>query len=277
MHHTSKPRPALLRALGNQDPPQEIEIDGARFAREEIYKHDSWAATARYGGAGRAVVCKFNRVQPILGLPTTWLGQRLARREALALHRLAGLPGVPPACGPIFSAGRWLENAVGHAFIAAHPLARKERPGDDFFPALLTLLREMHRRNLAYVDLHKRENILVGDDGLPYLIDFQVSFGLWNKRLAQNTFMRAALRGLIQADLYHLAKHIRRHRPDQSWLLGDAGQRPAWIGLHRMVAVHLRQFRRSLLVGLGVRGKNGRATSEVFAEAAVRDELNRAA
>ncbi|MBM4069039.1 MAG: hypothetical protein FJ271_08860 [Planctomycetes bacterium] len=277
MRHTSKPRPALLRALGKQDPPLEIMIDGACFARAEIYKHDSWAATARYEGAGRSVVCKFNRVQPIFGVPTSWLGRRLARREALALCRLAGLPGVAPACGPIFSGGRWLENAMGHEFIAAHPLARKERPGDDFFPALLALLREMHRRNLAYVDLHKRENILVGDDGLPYLIDFQVSFGLWNERMARSGLAQAALRNLIQADLYHLSKHIQHHRPDQAWLLGETGRRPAWIELHRMFAVHLRQLRRSVLVSLGVRGKKGRATSEVFAEAAVRQELDQAA
>lgn len=277
MSHQAKPRPALLRALGKQDPPLEIEIDGASFARAEIYKHDSWAATARYHGTGGSVVCKFNRIQSIFGLSTSWLGRRLARREALALHRLAGLPGVPPACGPIFSDGQWLENAVGHAFIDAHPLARKERPGDDFFPALLTLLRAMHRRNLAYVDLHKRENILVGDDGLPYLIDFQVSFGLWNERMARSGLAQAALRALIQADLYHLSKHIQHHRPDQLWLLDGAGQRPAWIELHRMFAVHLRQFRRSLLVSLGVRGKKGRATSEVFAEAAVRQELDQAA
>lgn len=277
MEATTKPRPALLRALGKQDPPLEIQIDGATFTRQEIFKHDSWAATARYQGAGGDVVCKFNRVQSIFGLPMAWLGRRLARREALALRRLAGLPGVPPACGPIFSEGQRLENAVGHAFITAHPLARDEQLGDDFFPALLTLLREMHRRNLAYVDLHKRENILVGGDGLPHLIDFQVSFGLWDERMARNALLQAGLRALIQADLYHLSKHIQKHRPDQASLLGDTGKRPVWIEFHRMVAVHLREFRRSLLVRLGVRGKKGRATSEVFAEAAVRQELDRAA
>ena len=38
---------------------------------------------------------------------------------------------------------------------------------DEFLPTLRGLLNKLHRRGIAYVDLHKRENIIVGDDGRP--------------------------------------------------------------------------------------------------------------
>ena len=55
------------------------------------------------------------------------------------------------------------------------------------------LLREIHRRNVAYVDTNKPENILLGDDGRPYLIDFQISWDL-DSLLGNNPLTRWWLR-----------------------------------------------------------------------------------
>ena len=90
-----RPRPAALRALGADEPPLVVEIDGLTHQLLAVFKHDSLAATALYAGAGRRVVCKFNRRQPFLGLPTKWLGRYLARHEAKVLRRLSGLPNIP--------------------------------------------------------------------------------------------------------------------------------------------------------------------------------------
>ena len=84
MPRTVRPRPPLLRALGAGEPPRTVEIDGNTYRWVETFKHDSWAATGLYSGANGAIVCKFNRTQPIFGFPMTWLGRRLARREARA-------------------------------------------------------------------------------------------------------------------------------------------------------------------------------------------------
>ncbi len=46
---------------------------------------------------------------------------------------------------------------------------------ESFFPGLSALLDAMHERKVAYVDLHKRENILVNEKARPCLIDFQIS------------------------------------------------------------------------------------------------------
>ena len=172
--------------------------DGNVYRRTEILKHDSWAATAIYDGPAGRIVCKFNRRQSVFGLPMRWLGRMLARREGRFLALLADQPNVPDPCGPIRAGGKVLDNAVGHAYVPGHPLGRKERVDDDFFPRLGRLLAEMHRRNMAYVDLHKAENVIVGEDGQPYLIDFQISVAL-SHRWPDTTEVARWLLGLLTA------------------------------------------------------------------------------
>src|SRR5690606_9213688 len=81
--------------------------------------------------------------------------------------------------------GRWGRTGFVHAYVEGHPLQRHEVVDETFFPRLSALIKTLHARQIAYVDLEKRENILVGDDGRPYLIDFQISFHFpprWNER-----------------------------------------------------------------------------------------------
>jgi hypothetical protein len=267
----AKPRPAVLRALGRRDPPETIDVDGECFVREEILKHDSWAATAIYASATRRAICKFNRESAILILPMRWLGRALAARERWFMDRLRGVVGVPAGLGAVRAGGRVLPNAVARTFVAGHALAFDERVGDDFFPRLTAILAEVHRRGIAHVDLHKRENILVDEAGGPHLIDFQISWGSPAGRLAAACC--GPLLALLQrCDDYHLLKHRLRLRPDQV----PHGQadldslRPAWIRLHRLVAVPFRTFRRGLLVTLGIRAADGHAHGEAFPEIAHR-------
>src|SRR5262245_36013552 len=91
----ARPRPPLLRALGADEPPRQIEIDEQSYELLRIFKHDSWAATALYTGASKRVVCKFHRRQPVGMIPLTWLGRFAAKREAAMLRRLADVPNVP--------------------------------------------------------------------------------------------------------------------------------------------------------------------------------------
>lgn len=266
-------RPPLFRALGADDPPAEVTIDGRPVRRIDIFKHDSWAATALYADpAGRGVVCKFNRTQPALGAGMGWLGRRLAARETRILDRLRDLPGVPNPCGPVRIGGRVLSNAAARVFIPGHPLARDERVNDDFFPLLETTLQALHARGIAYVDLHKRENIIVGDDGRPYLIDFQIGFDATHPRVRWIPGVRSVFELLCRSDRYHLGKHAARHRPDL-YGIETSYPRPWWIDLHRTLAVPFRELRRRSLVAAGVRSGKGRVTTEHAPEDAVRREL----
>ena len=122
----TRTRPKVLRALGAEDPPSRIQIEGTCYQRVEVFKHDSWAATAMYesispAGHTSRLVCKFNRTQSIYGIPMTWLGRALATREAQAYQRLADLPGVPGVAGEIHAENRRL---------SATELAGIHRPGN---------------------------------------------------------------------------------------------------------------------------------------------------
>jgi len=260
-------RPALFRALGRKNPPAEIQTDGQTFQLTDILKHDSWAATAIYQNATAKIVCKFNRLESIFGVPMDWLGRSLADRERHALTCLGDLPGIPPVCGPIYANGNRLTNAVGHAYIEGHPLARNEKVAPDFFASLRHTLDEMHRRGIAYVDLHKRENIIVAEDGRPFLVDFQIHFGAH----AKNPLGRSLLSVLSRSDDYHLAKHIAHHRGESTTKVSQHS--PWWIRAHRTVARPFRELRRRLLTWFRIRSKVGRAETEHFAEDAVRRNL----
>jgi len=268
----ARPRPALFRALGRHEPPRRITVDEESFGRRRVVKHDSWAATAIYDGASGPIICKFNRLQPILGLPMRWLGRWLARREAKMYRRLADSPYVPAPLGEVFAGDARLEHAVAHRFVPGHPLGHDEMVNDDFFPQLEAALQSIHEQQAAYVDLHKRENIIVGDDGRPYLIDFQISFALPSYGLGRTRLMRCILSLLQKSDTYHLNKHYARLRPDQCGYTLDEfhRRRPWYINAHRVIAVPLRTLRRRLLVMLGVRKRRGRVETEQFQEEGLR-------
>ena len=264
----ARPRPALFRALGKQEPPERVEINGATYFRARVLKHDSWAATAVYRGPAGRIVCKFNRQQPIFFLPMRWLGRMLARREASFYVRLADLVNVPSLVGDVCVDGERLAYAVAHDYVPGHPLGEREAVDERFFAVLERLFAELHRREMAYVDAHKRENIIVGDDGQPHLVDFQISFRLPEWWPANGWPGRVLLRMLQRSDSYHFEKHWARCRPDLCGCRVSevVRRRPWWISVHRLVAAPLRTLRRNLLVAIRIRTLGGQAASEHFPE-----------
>lgn len=269
----TRERPALFRALGRRQPPESIVVDGQRYSLSELYKHDSWAATALYEGEAGLVIAKFNRQQRIGFIPMGWLGRWLARHEATLLAHLQDLPNIPRLLGPVKVDGKVATNAVARGYIMGHPMRAKEMLPAAFFEKLRDILDDVHAQNIAYMDLHKRENVIVGDDGEPYLIDFQVSYILprgWWTRLTPLPWL---LRLFQQSDRYHTVKHYAKH-----CLAGQTegkekvqAARPFWIKLHRWIAVPFRETRRRLLVLLGIRKGKGRVETEAFAEDGLRD------
>jgi len=261
---TDRPRnrPAYLRALGNSELPGEVCISGNRFVLQTIFKHDSWAATALYANNNHKIVCKFNRQAPVLILPMRWVGRFLGTRETKFLKMLSGVPGIPRSYDNVEINGVRARYVSSHDFIPGKPLSISAELSPSFFSELQSLIHKIHDHRIAYVDLHKRENVIVGDDGHPYLIDFQISlyvppiFGLgWFFRL------------FSESDLYHLEKH-RRFLLYRNY---DGMIRPWWIHLHRMIAVPLRTMRRRFLVFIAVRKGTGYAHSEAITEVGLRE------
>lgn len=93
----------------------------------------------------------------------------MLRREHAIYERLAGITGVPACYG--LEAG----DRLVLAYIDGQPLRRTTHSGEErerFFAALLALLQAIHAAGVAHGDLKRKDNIIVGTDGRPYVIDF---------------------------------------------------------------------------------------------------------
>ena len=241
--------PDWLRALGSNDLPEVVRIEGVTYHRAKVFKHDFFAATGLYQSANVKAVLKIGRTAPICGIPLSWIGRFLAGHEARLYRLTQSIDGVPRFLGC------WRDTGILHEYVEGRPLARNDRPDDAFFPRLSAMLDEIHKLGAAYVDLEKPENILVGEDGSPHLIDFQISYHLPPSRLGDTELNRLAVRVLQQSDRYHLLKHWRKLRPDQLAERPElnANAMPIWIKLHRAIFRPLTQLRRRILVLLGAR------------------------
>jgi len=195
-----------LRALGRHDLPAGIELDGRKYKLVQTFKHNSASAVGLYEADGDRVVLKCYRAAPLLIVPTGWAGRLMASHEASIMARVQDMPGVPRLRGRYGKAG------LVRDYVPGVPLTRSTPVGADFFPQFFRLLRDMHRRGIAYVDLEKAGNILVGEDGRPHLIDFQVAVRVPDSCLGGLVPLRWLRRHLQRSDRYHAVKHFRRIR-----------------------------------------------------------------
>jgi hypothetical protein len=262
-----------LRALGGNEPPELVIVEDVAYRRGEILKHDSWAATAIYrNDHERRIICKFNRTEPAFAIiPLAWGGRLLAAREAWFLRRLADVELVPKDLGEVRADGRRLANAVARSYVEGEACMRDEQTSPRFFEELQSLLLTMHARGMAYVDLHKRENIIIDRDGRPHLVDFQVCFALSETWPGNGRFARYCLAKLREIDIYHFNKHLANCQSrGMTSELRPTVKLPRIIKIHRFFAIPLRTLRRQLLVALRVRDCSGSATSEAEPEDAYR-------
>lgn len=206
-----------------------IDVLGETCEVVRVLKTDAFALTRLVRFRGALAVHKLSRVKPIWGgLRVGFFSRRLLRREVRLHGLLDGIPGIPRV---IAQDG---EDAFLHEWIPGVTLnVFQGRVGDEFFPRLAEIVRHVHARGVAYVDLAKDENIVVEEGtGRPYLIDFQVSVDF-----GESGFLRrAAGRRLQREDLYHLEKHVRRYRPDLAGRVATGAREKSLLNrLHRAI------------------------------------------
>ena len=255
--------PVCLTAMGRQPLATEIEVGGRRYSLRKVFKNDFFAITAMYEGGDRRVLLKINRTAPIGFLPMKWVGRLLVAKEAAAFTRLADVAGVPRMIC------RWGPTGLVREYIEGCPLEKGAPVGDDFHRRLAETVDEIHRHGMAYVDLEKCENVLVSEDGRPYLFDFQISWYVpvrWGGERWPVTVLR---RWFQQGDRYHLLKLQRRTRPDQlsPEALAASYRRPWYVRLHRMLTWPFTWCRRKVLDRVDPRrraGERGRVDEEMI-------------
>lgn len=281
--------PAFLFALGDRLPPERIRIGGCGYQLERVFKNDFFAITLLYRredpgserplessavdgclGFHKAIILKINRQSQTGFTPSTWIGRILAWHEAMLYSRLQGISGVPEFLGlwpergsdGRFSdahEGSFARTGIIHAFVPGLLLKKGRSVADDFHSRLEALVRAIHARGVACVDLEKCENVLISETGEPFLFDFQVAW-YWPRRWGGDLPPLKWLRERLQAaDLYHLKKLKRRTRPDlmTEEELRASHIRPWYIELHRILTRPLTRLRRAVLNRLDPRSDDG--------------------
>jgi len=128
-----------------------------------------------------------------------WLARSLLRREALALAALHEIDGVPQ----LVECDRY---ALTRSFLPGKPMYEARPNSAAYFAAAAKLLRRIHRAGVTHNDLAKEPNILVDENGMPAIVDFQLAT-VSEKR---SRLFRIAAR----EDIRHLLKHKRTYRAD---------------------------------------------------------------
>ena len=108
-----------------------------------------------------------------------WLGPLLARREARALTVLRGIGGAPELIQRVNRRALLIEHVAGIPINTAAPV-----PGwSTFFERLYELVAAVHQRGVAHCDLRSPSNILIDEQGQPFVVDFVACVfrgGRWN-------------------------------------------------------------------------------------------------
>ncbi len=205
-----------MAAMG-RNYPETIDIEGRPYRRERVLKEDFFSVNVLYRHGEDRYVLKLSDFRFIGGWLLRPLAMWMSRHEYRIYRRLEGIPGIP-RLGPRCTSRGYLHHFIPGRTLAEltalPPAQRRLALPEDFFERLRRTLDEIHRRRVFYADLDKRGNIILGEDGRPYLIDFQISLrfppaGSWLGRRLEPLF-----RTLKGEDIYHLYKQKRRFLPD---------------------------------------------------------------
>ena len=100
-------------------------------------------------------------------------GRIMAKIEYNTLKKLRGIKGIAP------EAYMLSPFTVAFSYVKGKPLKAYDDGSNplpvEFFYKMEKLVAEMHSRDIVHLDLRNLGNIIRGEDGAPYLIDFQSS------------------------------------------------------------------------------------------------------
>ena len=136
------------------------------------------------------------------------IGRFLVWREKKAYKRLKGLPGVPAFFRTIEGLAFIIEEIQGTDIETLEVITNLD---DSFYNDLRILIDNIHKRGLAHCDLKRAPNIILGNDGKPYIID-------WAAAISENEFgffpFSYIYRRFLQDDLNAITKLKLKYCPD---------------------------------------------------------------
>ncbi len=136
------------------------------------------------------------------------VGRLLVWRESKAYRKLRNIRGVPTLYRIIEGLALVIEEIPSRNL---EKLEREMKLPIEFFDALRDLIDIVHERGLAHCDLKRAPNTLLGEDGLPYIID-------WGASVFKNELgfppLTAVYRRLVRDDYNAITKLKLRHIPE---------------------------------------------------------------
>lgn len=136
------------------------------------------------------------------------VGRILIRREYGALKKLIGVKGIPQLIKRIDAYAIAMEH-IPHLDFDAVELNWLD---DGFYESLRESVDMMHERGVAHCDLRTFGNVMVGEDGCPYIVDFAACV---YRGKGINPITRWLFRQFVEADKYAALKVKRRFSPDR--------------------------------------------------------------
>lgn len=198
--------------------PQQLFLDGKDYRVEKILKEDFYSVNVLYGSQESPLryVLKLSDFRFSLGVFLRPFASFMSWREYQIYKSVADIEGVPKL-GP-----RYGKRGYFHAYVEGKTLFEIGKENgvapDGLFADLRRIIDEIHSRRIFYVDLNKLGNIIAGEDGKTYLIDYQICLP-FPKSGFFGRLLNPLFKILIRDDLYHLYKHKSRFKPE---LMNDA-------------------------------------------------------
>lgn len=166
-----------------------------------------------------------------VGRVSTW-------RERTIYQKLQGLPGIPRFFGRLDRYALVVEYIPGQAASQVKP----GLVGPEFFDRLQSVVDRIHQRGIVLCDLRHTANIIVSDQGEPFLVDFCTAFERGSR---WNIFKKWFYDLFHQDDLLGIAK-LKKHLAPE--LLSDEERDKLERGLFLQgPAIRIRNFSRKWL------------------------------
>ncbi|MCE5322259.1 hypothetical protein LLG46_02965 [bacterium] len=172
------------------------------------------------------------------------VGPILIRREFGAMRNLLGVEGIPQLVGRMDKYSLAMEHISGTSLehVSQGVLT------NEFYAELVEVVNNMHSRGIAHCDLRSRGNVMLGDDGRPYVVDFAAC--VYRGR-GINPFTRWLFNQFVLADNNAVLRIKQRLSPE---LLTDKDKADLAIPLPfevpaRIVGESIRKLTRKLLTG----------------------------